>query len=426
MQQIGRPRLGIQAHLLQPQTHPGGDRLGAVRFGDAAVVPQEVQHGQIGDGLPIGEAAPGEVRQAFPRQALAKLVEEPRLAHACLRDNPDHLPLTGLDLRQHLVQHGQVALAAGKPTQGALPQPRSRRPPWPGPEECVGRHRGGHAFDLERRDRLQVHLVLHQSTGGLADEDHPRRGALLEAGGQVRGVAHGRVVHAQVVADTADHHQPRVQPHAHRQVLPRRQPEVGVALAQTVLEPQGRQHCPPGVILIGNGGAKQRHEAVAEELIDGALVPVYRVEAALEEAVEQRMHGLGSQALGQGGRVGNVAEEHRHRLALPFQGAARGEDLLGEMFRGVGERRTVLAAGKGRCRVWNGDLGTRPDQDVALLIDRQALARDEFVLQIVQGRVIELELPLEGAVGQAAAPPQHGNRLVENLLKGHRRPSLCP
>src|SRR5262249_38384679 len=71
-----------------------------------------------------------------------------------------------------------------------------------------------------------------------------------------------------------------------------------------------------------------------------------------------------------------------------------------------------------------GALGASPDQDVAPLIDRQTLALDEFVLQIVQGRVIELELALEGAVGQAAAPLQHGNRLVENLLKGHRRSSL--
>ena len=33
--------------------------------------------------------------------------------------------------------------------------------------------------------------------------------------------------------------------------------------------------------------------------------------------------------------------------------------------------------------------------------------------------VVELELPLEGAVGQASAPLEHGDRLVENLLKGH-------
>jgi hypothetical protein len=54
------------------------------------------------------------------------------------------------------------------------------------------------------------------------------------------------------------------------------------------------------------------------------------------------------------------------------------------------------------------------------------LALDEFVLQIFQGRVVELELPLEGAVGQAPAALEHGNRLVEDLLKGHRPPSLSP
>ena len=49
--------------------------------------------------------------------------------------------------------------------------------------------------------------------------------------------------------------------------------------------------------------------------------------------------------------------------------------------------------------------GKQPDQDVVLLIDRQALTLDELVLQIFQSCVVELELALEGAVGQASAPP---------------------
>ena len=85
-------------------------------------MPQDVQHRQVGDGLPVGEAAPGEVRQSFPRQALAELIEQARLAHARFGDNPDHLSLTGLDLRQHLVQHRQLTLSADKPAQGTLPQ----------------------------------------------------------------------------------------------------------------------------------------------------------------------------------------------------------------------------------------------------------------------------------------------------------------
>jgi hypothetical protein len=54
------------------------------------------------------------------------------------------------------------------------------------------------------------------------------------------------------------------------------------------------------------------------------------------------------------------------------------------------------------------------------------LAVDELVLHIFQGRVIELELSLEGTVGQASATLEHGHRLVEDLLKGHRQPSRYP
>src|SRR5262249_20830496 len=102
------------------------------------------------------------------------------------------------------------------------------------------------------------------------------------------------------------------------------------------------------------------------------------------------------------------------------------QHLLGQILGGVGEWWTVLATGRGRCRVGSRDLGTGPDQNVAPLIECQTLTLNEFVLQIFQGRVVELELSLEGAVGQAAASLEHGYRLVEDLLKGHRQPSLYP
>ena len=87
---------------------------------------------------------------------------------------------------------------------------------------------------------------------------------------------------------------------------------------------------------------------------------------------------------------------------------------------GVGQRGLGLHRRGG-----SGRSVARPDQNVAPLIDRQALALDEFVLQIFQGRVVELELSLESAVGQAPPALEHGYRLVEDLLKGHRPPSLC-
>src|SRR5215467_14497070 len=64
-------------------------------------------------------------------------------------------------------------------------------------------------------------------------------------------------------------------------------------------------------------------------------------------------------------------------------------------------------------RVWLGGCwSTRPDQDAACLIHGQTLALDEFVLHIFQIRIVELELLLEGVVGQASTPLEHGDRLV--------------
>jgi hypothetical protein len=52
------------------------------------------------------------------------------------------------------------------------------------------------------------------------------------------------------------------------------------------------------------------------------------------------------------------------------------------------------------------------------------LALNEFVLYIIQGRIVELKLPLEGAIRHPPPALEHSYRLVENLLKGHRPPSL--
>jgi hypothetical protein len=77
-------------------------------------------------------------------------------------------------------------------------------------------------------------------------------------------------------------------------------------------------------------------------------------------------------------------------------------------------------AGRGR----HGRHRSRPDQDHAALIRCETLTLNEFMRQIIQGRVVELKLPLEGAVGQASPVLEHGYCLVEDLLKSHRQPSL--
>src|SRR5262249_40210633 len=62
-------------------------------------------------------------------------------------------------------------------------------------------------------------------------------------------------------------------------------------------------------------------------------------------------------------------------------------------------------------------------QAAPCVIDHLRRRIEELLLEIVQRGLIELELPLEGAVSQASAPLEHGDRLVDHLFKGHRPPS---
>ena len=76
----------------------------------------------------------------------------------------------------------------------------------------------------------------------------------------------------------------------------------------------------------------------------------------------------------------------------------------------------VIAVGA-RCRVPG---RARPDQHLAVLVHGQALGLDEFVLQVFQVVVIELELPLERAVGHAPLALEQLVYLRQDLLERHR------
>jgi hypothetical protein len=49
---------------------------------------------------------------------------------------------------------------------------------------------------------------------------------------------------------------------------------------------------------------------------------------------------------------------------------------------------------------------------------------EEFVCEIVQSIVVELKLPLEGAIGHAAPLAQESNHLIHDRDKVHPVPSL--
>ena len=86
-----------------------------------------------------------------------------------------------------------------------------------------------------------------------------------------------------------------------------------------------------GVVLVGQRGAEEREEAVAQELGHGPLVAVDLGQRAGEELLDEAGHRLGADPLGRSGGVDDVAEEGGDGLALALERAARREDLLRQM-----------------------------------------------------------------------------------------------
>ena len=74
-------------------------------------------------------------------------------------------------------------------------------------------------------------------------------------------------------------------------------------------------------------------------------VPSKRCTASImvmQGGVQELLGGLRVEILDELGRVFDVGEQHRDLLAFAFQGAAGGQDLLGEIRWGVGQRRPAM------------------------------------------------------------------------------------
>ena len=198
---------------------------------------------------------------------------------------------------------------------------------------------------------VHPHQPLHQPQRRRRQQNAARRGELFHAGGQMRGLAHGRVVHVQVIANGAHHHLAAVEAHAHLHQQPLGAPHLlGIAL-HGLLHGQGGIAGPHRMVFMGQRRPKQRHDAIAHDLVDRALVAVHGRHHVFQDRIEE-LPGLLGVALGQQFHGAfEVGKQHGDLLALAFQGTAGGEDLLREIGwrvgRGVPMRAlaALLAAG---------------------------------------------------------------------------------
>ena len=211
-----------------------------------------------------------------------ELVVEARLPDARLADDRDELPAPATDLVP-----GAAELIHLSVTTDEARQPPPRR----GFEAAAGRARSrqlehldrlADPLDRDRPERGDMHHALGQVQGAGGEPDAAGRRELLHACRQVRGVAHRGVVHAQIAADRAHDDVSGVEadPDLHLHALGA--PQLVRVAPHGVLHPErgiARAH---GVILVGEGSAEERHDAVPHHLVDGALVAMDGVHHALE------------------------------------------------------------------------------------------------------------------------------------------------
>ena len=162
------------------------------------------------------------------------------------------------------------------------------------------------------------------------------------------------------------------------------------------------------VILVSHGGAEERHDAVAHDLIDGALVAVHRPHHAhaLEDRVEELPGVLRVAGREQLEGALHVGGEHGHPLALSLERVPGAQDRLGQVARRV-------ALGRGEGRLGGARRRDRPAALVAVVAPRQ--------IGVPARRADHLESP-----AAAAAEPSRPEDCRAGTGGRSRRPLALP
>ena len=277
---------------------------------------QHLDDRPVGDPLAVGQAAAADDRRLDRRQSLR---DEPGLADAGIADDRDQLAaLLGLHALPRLPEERELALTADE--QRLVPALRRLAHA----QQPVGGNRLGLALQLERLDRLDLGRVADERERRLPDQHLARLRRLLQPRRDVDRIA-GR--------------QPLLRPRHHlagHHADPPLQPELG----QRVAHLDRRPHRAQRVVLVQHRHAEHGHHRVADELLHAAAVPLDDRLHPLEVAREQRTQPLGIERLAERGRAGQVAEQHRHRLALLLRPRGRS-----------GEREATLLAELGALAV---------------------------------------------------------------------------
>jgi hypothetical protein len=369
---------------------------------DLEVALEEIDHRQVTRRLAVRDRSSLEDPPALQAMRVEKLVDEPRLAHPRLADDrPDLTVAIDRELlgAAELLQLGIATDEAGQPAPGGRLQAGPRLA---SPRHFVDLHRLGQTLNQHRAQRFHLDVAFSQRQRLGRDHDPARIRELLHPRGQVRGLANRRVVHAQIAANGPHDDLPGVQPDAdlhHRGV---RASHLLRVLLHALLHPERRVAGPYRVILVREGRTEERHDTVAHDLVDRALVAVHGLHHPFEHGVEKLACLLRVPVGQQLHRALEVGEEHGDLLAFALERALRRQNLLGEVLRGV-------RFGRSGARSSRTFTGCPPALQTELRVGRQ-IGPASAAAKRQPGAALQAEFGAGGVVAPAPAAMRHGHQ----------------
>src|SRR5574341_2257004 len=228
--------------------------------------------------------------------ALGELVTKAALSRARLRGDQDDCRLTRLRLAQSSLEQGELALAADEAREASGPGALETASDLAWTPQLEHAHGGAGALEALLPTVEEIEEARREAHGLLGHRDAAGWRQLLYPSGEPDDVSLRGVVHAQVVADATHDDLAGIQAHPYRELEPALASHVFGERAELSREIQGGRTGALGVVLVGDRGAEEGHDAVTGVLVDRSRVAVDAARQDPEQAIQQAVPLLGIDA----------------------------------------------------------------------------------------------------------------------------------
>ena len=296
VQQRQQGRDGVPQALVERQHVSGdlgADRARVVAVRDLEVRLEEIDDRQVRGRLPVRHGEALEDEPSLGPMGMDELVEEAGLPHAGLPDDGHDLAVPATGSLEGPLELPHLAVAPDEPGEPLRGGGAQARPQGSSPDQLVDLDGVREALERHGAERRDLDEPLGQAERAGGDQRGPRACELLHAPGQVRRLAHRRVVHVEIAADRADDDLARVEPDPDLHVQSLLAPQLLGIPADGVLHGQGRVAGAHRVVLVRQRRAEERHDPVAQHLVHGALVAMDGLHQPFQDRVEQTLRLLG-------------------------------------------------------------------------------------------------------------------------------------